>query len=69
MKIGYTPVNVQIWLSLNNSYSQRFYDLLRLWSGTKDIVNYKVEEIKELLMLDDKYISIMILKEVLYFQL
>lgn len=55
LKMGYTPVNVQIWLSLNNSYAQRFYDLLRLWSGTKDTVSYKVEEIKELLMLDDKY--------------
>lgn len=55
LKMGYTPVNVQIWLSLNNSYAQRFYDLLRLWSGTKDTVNYKIEEIKELLMLDDKY--------------
>ncbi|MGL5379897.1 replication initiation protein [Clostridium sp.] len=55
LKMGYTPINVQIWLSLNNSYAQRFYDLLRLWSGTKDTVSYKVEEIKELLMLDDKY--------------
>lgn len=55
LKMGYTPVNVQIWLSLNNSYAQRFYDLLRLWSGTKDTVSYKVEEIKELLMLEDKY--------------
>lgn len=55
LKMGYTPVNVQIWLSLNNSYAQRFYDLLRLWSGTKDTINYKIEEIKELLMLDDKY--------------
>ncbi|MEF9992334.1 MAG: RepB family plasmid replication initiator protein [Romboutsia sp.] len=55
LKMGYTPINVQIWLSLNNSYSQRFYDLLRLWSGTKEVINYKIEEIKELLMLDDKY--------------
>lgn len=53
--MGYTPVNVQIWLSLNNSYAQRFYDLLRLWSGTKDTINYKLDEIKELLMLEDKY--------------
>ncbi|MDO7204554.1 replication initiation protein [Paraclostridium bifermentans] len=55
LKMGYTPVNVQIWLSLNNSYAQRFYDLLRLWSGTKDTINYKLDEIKELLMLEDKY--------------
>lgn len=55
LKMGYTPVNVQIWLSLNNSYAQRFYDLLRLWSGTKDTINYSLYEIKELLMLDNKY--------------
>jgi plasmid replication initiation protein len=29
--------------------------LLRLWSGTKTKINYKIDEIKELLMLDDKY--------------
>ena len=55
LKIGYTPVNVHIWLSLNNSYAQRFYDFLRLWSNTKSVVTYKIEEIKELLMLEDKY--------------
>ncbi|MGL6105444.1 replication initiation protein [Romboutsia sp.] len=55
LKMGYTPINVQIWLSLNNSYAQRFYDLLRLWSGTKDTISYKIDDIKELLMLDDKY--------------
>ncbi|MEG2787379.1 MAG: replication initiation protein, partial [Romboutsia sp.] len=55
LKMGYTPINVQIWLSLNNSYAQRFYDLLRLWSGTKTVITYKVDDIKELLMLEDKY--------------
>jgi hypothetical protein len=29
LKMGYTPINVQIWLSLNNSYSQRFYGATR----------------------------------------
>lgn len=52
---GYTPVNLSIWLSLGNNNSQRFYDLLRLWSGTKSIVNYKIDELKELLMIEDKY--------------
>lgn len=55
LKMGYTPINVQIWLSLNNSYAQRFYDLLRLWSNTKTVITYKIDEIKELLMLEDKY--------------
>ncbi|MGL5753486.1 MAG: replication initiation protein [Paraclostridium sp.] len=52
---GYTPVNLSIWLSLCNNNAQRFYDLLRLWSGTKSIVNYKIDELKDLLMIEDKY--------------
>ena len=52
---GYTPVNLSIWLSLGNNNAQRFYDLLRLWSGTKSIVNYKIDELKDLLMIEDKY--------------
>lgn len=55
MKDGYTPINMQIWLSLRGSYAQRFYDFLRLWSGTKTIITYKIDELKELLMLEDKY--------------
>ncbi|MGL5712390.1 MAG: hypothetical protein ACRCXT_02465 [Paraclostridium sp.] len=52
---GYTPVNLSIWLRLGNNNAQRFYDLLRLWSGTKSIVNYKIDELKDLLMIEDKY--------------
>ena len=52
---GYTPVNLEIWLSLKSSYSQRLYDLLRLWSGTKKVINYSLSELKELLMLENKY--------------
>lgn len=55
MKDGYTPINMQIWLGLRSSYAQRLYDLLRLWSGTKAVINYKVDELKELLMLEEKY--------------
>ena len=55
MKVGYTPINLQIWLSLKSSYSQRFYDLLRLWSNTKTIINYTIEELREILMLENKY--------------
>ena len=55
LKDGYTPINLEIWMSLKNSYAQRFYDLLRLWSGTKNVITYKIDEIKELLMLEDKY--------------
>lgn len=55
LEIGYTPINLSIFFGLINPNAQRFYDLLRLWSGTKSIVNYKIDELKELLMLEDKY--------------
>ena len=52
---GYTPINMKIWLGLKGSYSQRFYDLLRLWSNSKTVIEYSIEELRELLMLEDKY--------------
>lgn len=52
---GYTPINLEIWLSLKNRYAQRFYDILRAWSGTKDIINYRVDTLRELLCLGNKY--------------
>lgn len=52
---GYTPINLSIFFSLSNSNAQRFYDLLRLWTNTKKVINYKVDELKELLMIDGKY--------------
>ncbi|MDB8803482.1 replication initiation protein [Romboutsia sp. 1001216sp1] len=55
LEIGYTPINLSIFFGLINPNSQRFYDLLRLWSGTKSIINYRIDELKELLMLEDKY--------------
>ncbi len=55
LKDGYTPINLKIWFELKNSYSQRFYDLLRAWSGTKDVINYKLEYIRKVLLLENKY--------------
>lgn len=52
---GYTPINLKVYISLKNPNSQRLYDLLRLWSNTKNLISYGVEEIKELLMLENKY--------------
>lgn len=52
---GYTPINLKVYVSLNNPNSQRLYDLLRLWSNTKNLISYDVEEMKELLMLENKY--------------
>lgn len=52
---GYTPINLLIYLKIKNSYAQRFYELLRLWSGNKTVINYKISELKELLMIEEKY--------------
>lgn len=55
IQVGYTPINLQIFFSLRGSYSQRFYDLLRLWTRTKNVVTYQLDTLKELLMLENKY--------------
>lgn len=55
LEIGYTPINLTIFLSLKSSYAQRMYDLLRLWSNTKRKITYSVKELKELLMVQNKY--------------
>jgi plasmid replication initiation protein len=52
---GYTPVNLEIFMSLKNTYAQRFYDLLRMWSGTKNVINYKLDYIRKILLLENKY--------------
>ncbi|MEF9992462.1 MAG: replication initiation protein [Romboutsia sp.] len=52
---GYTPINLEIWLSLQNTYAQRLYDLLRAWSGTKNTINYSVNKLRELMLLESKY--------------
>ncbi|MGL5715175.1 MAG: replication initiation protein [Paraclostridium sp.] len=52
---GYTPINLFVTLGMNNYYGQRLYDLLRLWSGTKNTINYKVDYLKECLQLTNKY--------------
>ena len=52
---GYTPINLKVYLSLENTVSQRMYELLRLWSKSKHVITYEVDDIKELLMIEDKY--------------
>lgn len=55
LKIGYTPINLKVFLSLKSSYAQRMYDLLRLWTNSKKIITYSISELKELLMIENKY--------------
>ena len=52
---GYTPINLPIFFSFKSYYSQRMYEFLRLWSNTKNVVSYTIEELRELLMLENKY--------------
>lgn len=51
----YTPINFMIWLRLKNPNSQRFYDFIRLWANSKSVINYRVDDLRELMMLEDKY--------------
>lgn len=52
---GHTPINLIVKLGMNNYYAQRLYDLLRVWSGTKQVINYEVSELKDLLQIEAKY--------------
>ena len=52
---GFTPTNVTKYIGLGATNAQRLYELLRMWTGNKTIIEYSVDEIKEYLMLQDKY--------------
>lgn len=51
----YTPVNLIIWLQLKNQNTQRMYDFMRLWANSQTVITYGINELKELMMLEDKY--------------
>lgn len=51
---GYTPLNLALIFSLTGVYAYRLYELLRLWSNTKRVVNYTIDELKEFFMLNNK---------------
>ena len=52
---GFTPTNVTKYIGLGATNAQRLYELLRMWTGNKTIIEYYVDEIKEYLMLQNKY--------------
>ena len=54
-KTGFTPTNVTKYISLGATNAQRLYELLRMWTGNKTIIEYSIDEIKEYLLLDNKY--------------
>lgn len=51
----YTPINLIIWFQFKLNSTQRIYELLRLWSNTKKTVNYTIDELREFMMLENKY--------------
>lgn len=51
----YTPINLLIWLQFKLNSTQRLYELLRLWSNSKQVITYSVSELKEVMMLEGKY--------------
>ncbi|MDU3775675.1 MAG: replication initiation protein [Clostridium perfringens] len=51
---GYTPENLSILLAAKCTYTYRLYELLRLWSNSKTEINYSIEELKDLFLLEDK---------------
>lgn len=52
---GYTNLNLTVFLNLRNYYAQRLYDLLRLWSNSKNTINYKIEDLKLYFKLEGMY--------------
>ena len=51
---GYTPENLSLLLSAKCTYTYRLYELLRLWSNSRIDIEYSLEELKDLFMLEDK---------------
>lgn len=51
----YTPINLLVWFQFKLNSTQRIYELLRLWSNTKKTINYRVSDLREFMMLEEKY--------------
>lgn len=50
-EIGYSAINLKMIKQSNGYYTQRFYELFRIWSGTKKEVEYKISYLKDWLMI------------------
>ena len=50
-EIGYSAINLRLVKNTKGYYTQRFYELFRVWSGTKKEVTYLVAYLKEWLMI------------------
>jgi plasmid replication initiation protein len=50
---GYTPLNLRLTNQSKSFFTQRIYELLRLWSGEKKEIEYSLEDLKVKLLLQD----------------
>ena len=52
-EIGYSPINLKMMREANGYYTQRFYELFRIWSGHSKEVTYDIEKLKTWLMIKE----------------
>ena len=52
-ELGYSPINLKMIKQANGYYTQRFYELFRVWSGFNKDVTYTIGELKEWLMIEE----------------
>lgn len=52
-ELGYSPINLKMIRQANGYYTQRFYELFRVWSGHNKEVTYTIDELKEWLMIEE----------------
>lgn len=52
--LGHTQNALQVIYKLKGIYAQRFYIILRSWSGTKRDIEFSVQELRDMLQLGDK---------------
>ncbi|MEG0296759.1 MAG: replication initiation protein [Clostridium sp.] len=55
LDVGFTPVNLATLFSLQGQYAQSLYVLLRSWTGTKNEIEFTVEELREHFKIGEKY--------------
>ncbi|MBN1040069.1 replication initiation protein [Clostridium botulinum] len=53
LRTGYTPLNLRLTNQSKSFFTQRIYELLRLWSGEKKEIEYDLEDLKVKLLLQD----------------
>ncbi|MBN1047036.1 replication initiation protein [Clostridium botulinum] len=52
-ELGYSPINLKMIKQANGYYTQRFYELFRVWSGLNKEVTYTIDKLKEWLIITE----------------